>query len=447
MSAKESRDKRARLATQMRALLDTVKAESRGLNTEERTRWNKMTDEIDSIDALLAAEEKITTIETSLGKIDEVDIVPAFAEVAASRSGRTRKPDNSPHAHAFRKWARHGMEALDGDEQKLMRSRFVSNTNSGIQNAQTITTTGGGYLIPQGFSYKLEEALKWYGGILGEVDVFETETGQPLPWPTDNDTANYGRILAINTQVTETDITFGQVTFNAYIGSSDIILVPLALIEDAFFDMDSYLARKLGTRLGRQVNHYGTVGTGTNQPTGLQTAVIAAGNTTQGATGETTSVVYNDLVTLYHLVDPAYREMPGCKWTLADSSLKVIKKLVDGQNRPLWQPGITAGFGGPFPATILDKPYVLNQDMPVMAASAYSILFGDLSRYKVRIVSAGGNTVSDNAGKVAGGVTMMRLVERYADYLQVGFTGFLRYDGNLIDAGTHPIAAFQNSAS
>jgi len=120
---------------------------------------------------------------------------------------------------------------------------------------------------------------------------------------------------------------------------------------------------------------------------------------------------------------------------------------VDGQSRPLWQPGITAGFGNGFPETILDKPYIINQDMPNMAANAYSILFGDLSRFKVRIVSAGGNTVSDNAGKVAGGVTMMRLVERYADYLQVGFTGFLRYDSNLVDAGTHPMAAFQNSAT
>lgn len=450
MKANELREKRNRVATQMRTLLDAAKDEGRGFNTEERSRWDKMVDEVAGIDAALEAESKLITIESSLGKLDETEIVPAFADVAASRAGRVgRAKDNTPHAIAFRKWARGGMEALDAAERQLMMARFVPNGDgTGMRNAQTITTTGGGYLIPQGFSYLLAEALKFFGGILGEVDVFETETGQPLPWPTDNDTANMGRILAINTQVTETDITFGQVTFNAYIGSSDIILVPLALIEDAFFDMDSYLARKLGTRLARQVTYYGTVGSGSSQPTGISTATTTAGNTVQGATGETTSCVYNDLVNLLHLVDPAYRVRKTAKFMFADSTLKVLRKLVDGNNRPLWQPGLTAGFGTAFPETILDKEYVINQSVPAMAASAYSILFGDLSNFKVRVVSKGGpDTAADNYGKIVRGVSMMRLVERYADYLQIGFTGFLRYDSNLIDAGTHPMAAFQNSAS
>jgi HK97 family phage major capsid protein len=443
------REKRNRVATQMRALLDAVKKDDRGLNTEERTRWNAMTDEVNGIDATIEAEQNLVRIETSLGKIDETDIAPVFEEVRNSRTGRVgRVKDNSPHALAFRKWSRGGMEALDPAEQQLMRSHAVSSAALGIKNAQTITTSGGGYLIPQGFSYQLEEALKFFGGILGEVDVFETATGAPLPWPTDNDTAQMGRVLAINTQVTETDITFGEVTFNAYIGSSDIILVPIALMEDAFFDMDAYLARKLGTRLARQLTYYGTLGSGSSQPTGLSTAVTTAGNTTQGATGETTSCIYADLVNTLHLVDPAYRNMPSCKWTFADSTLKVLRKLLDGENRPLWQPGITAGFGNDSPETILNKPYVINQSVPAMAASAYSIIFGDLSKFKVRVVSVGGpNTAADSYGKIVRGVTMMRLVERYADYLQVGFTGFLRYDSNLIDAGTHPIAAFQNSAS
>ena len=193
------------------------------------------------------------------------------------------------------------MSALAPEEMHLMQSKKVGD----IQNAQTVTTTGGGYLIPQGFSDKLEEALKWFGGILGEVDVFETETGQPLPWPTDNDTANKGRMLAINTQLTETDITFGQVTFNAYTGTSDIILVPIQLMQDSYFDLDTYLARKLGTRLGRLLNYQATVGSGSSAPTGIQTATITAGNTTQGTTGETTSCIYNDLVNTLHLVDPA----------------------------------------------------------------------------------------------------------------------------------------------
>jgi hypothetical protein len=42
---------------------------------------------------------------------------------------------------------------------------------------------------------------------------------------------------------------------------------------------------------------------------------------------------------------------------------------------------------------------------------------------------------------------VLRLTERYADYLQVGFLAFSRHDGVLVDAGTHPVAYYQNSAT
>ena len=51
----------------------------------------------------------------------------------------------------------------------------------------------------------------------------------------------------------------------------------------------------VGRRLGRLVNKYMTIGTGSGQPDGIQTAAIASGNTVQGATGDATSVKYADL--------------------------------------------------------------------------------------------------------------------------------------------------------
>jgi HK97 family phage major capsid protein len=146
-----------------------------------------------------------------------------------------------------------------------------------------------------------------------------------------------------------------------------------------------------------------------------------------------------NLVDLEHLVDPAYRNNPASRWMFSDTMLKLLKKLVDTQNRPLWQPGLTASFengagvlgiGGAGPK-MLDHEYIVNTDMAVPAADAYSMVFGDLSTFKVR--------------EVAGGTTVLVLRERYADYLQVGFIAFQRFDSNLIDAGTHPIALLQQS--
>ena len=41
-----------------------------------------------------------------------------------------------------------------------------------------------GYLIPQGFWHNLQIALKEYGGLLPYVQMLQTDSGQPMPWPT-----------------------------------------------------------------------------------------------------------------------------------------------------------------------------------------------------------------------------------------------------------------------
>ena len=38
-------------------------------------------------------------------------------------------------------------------------------------------------------------------------------------------------------------------------------------------------------------------------------------------------------------------------------------------------------------------------------------------------------------------MSILRLSERFADFGQVAFLAFGRYDSNLLDAGTHPVAS------
>jgi HK97 family phage major capsid protein len=131
-------------------------------------------------------------------------------------------------------------------------------------------------------------------------------------------------------------------------------------------------------------------------------------------------------VDLKHSVDAAYRS--NAEFMMNDLTVAAISKLLDGNGKPLWAAGIQVGA----PDTILNHPYVVNNDMAVMAASAKSILFGDFSKYMIRDVL---------------GITMMRLAERYADFLQVGFMAFMRTDADLLDAGQAPIKHYINAAS
>jgi HK97 family phage major capsid protein len=448
--AKNLREKLGRVAAQLQGIINKCKTEGeRGLTGDERERFNRLVEEHNGLEASIEAAELSDSIQNKLARattgsgILEGGLLEEVRDTFRTTPQNLAERRKDPHYRAFSNYLRLGESGLTSEDRQTL-SQFTGDLPMELRNAMS-TTTGsqGGYTIPQGFSDQLEIAKKWFGGIGGAaVGTFTTATGNPFPWPTTNDTVNKGRIIGQNVQLTETDLTFGQVTFNAYIGSSDIVLVPLALTQDSYFDMDALVAQLLGIRLGRLRNNMCTVGTGTAEPTGIITAVAngGSGNVLQLGTGNTTTISYANLVDLEHSVDPDYRYNPKARWMFSDQVLKTLKLMVDSNGRPLWQPAIASSFrqGAPVdPAasnpTILDHPYTINQDMASPAASAYTILFGDMQTFKVR--------------EVAGGVQLMVLRERYADYLQVGFCGFERYDSQYINAGTNPIAVLQQSAS
>ncbi len=197
----------------------------------------------------------------------------------------------------------------------------------------------------------------------------------------------------------------------------------------------------LGIRLGRLLNNMCTLGTGSAEPYGIVPAVAAVGNVVQLPTGETASIAYNDLVNIEGSVDPAYRYNPSTYWMFSDKMLQLLKKLIDGNGRPLWQPAISSSFlqGAGIQdlvdtrPTILDHPYIINNDIVAPAASQYTMLFGDMSTFKLR--------------KVADGVSVLRLIERYADYYQVGYVGYMRFDSQYVYSGAPSIIVVQQSAS
>jgi HK97 family phage major capsid protein len=128
-----------------------------------------------------------------------------------------------------------------------------------------------------------------------------------------------------------------------------------------------------------------------------------------------------------HSVDPAYRTGPKVRFMFNDSTLKLLRKLKDGNGQYLWQPGMQAGEG----STLFGYQYTINQDLANVGSSSKSIVFGDFSKYKIRDVR---------------GITVKRLNERYADSDQVGFFALMRTDGRVLDSGTDPIKYITQAA-
>lgn len=405
---KALREQRAQLVADARKIVDG-KAE---ITKEDETKFDDAMKRADELKSRIDREEKLLDAEAELAQVRERK---AGREQPGGEGGTRGQPgdgslgdDETKKAYsaAFRNYLRYGSQYLEPDEQKILRAGYQPAPGAPEKRAaQTTTTTGGGYLIPTDFLARLAEALKAFGGVREVAQVLTTDGGNTINWPTLDDTGNKATLVAENTQSTETAFTFGQMTLNAYMYRT-MALVPLELIQDSGLDIDALVAKQFGTRLGRGTNLHFTTGTGSGQPNGVVTASYA-GYTAAASN----AVAYNDLVELLHSLDPAYRAT--ARFMMHDTTVKLIKKLVDSQNRPLWLPGIAVKE----PDSILGYPYTVNQDMATVEASAKSILFGDFNRYIVR--------------DVRGSMMLMRLTERYADYGQVGFILFSRHDADL----------------
>lgn len=405
----ELRAKRAKLIEDARALISVDEA-----SAENNAKFDAMMAEADGLKAQI---DRIEIADAQFAaNAEALRAAGKAAGVSADEMGERQQLE----ASTFAAWVRRGPAALNAEQTEVFNARFKAAQSTG-------TDTAGGYTVPQGFYDQIMSAEKAYGGMLDVAFVFDTATGNVLPIPTDNDTTNSGAILGENSQATAQDVSFGSVSMNAWTYSSKLVLVSNQLLQDTAFNLDSFLADKLGTRIARATNAHFTTGNGASQPTGVVTAG-AAGYTAGGSStsGSTTTISYADLVELEHSVDSAYRR--NARWMMSDTALKVIKKLVDGMGRPLWMAGLQVKE----PDTINGYAYSINQDMAVPAASAKTVLFGDFSKYFIRRVA---------------GVQLLRLTERYADYNQTGFLAFQRWDGQLVDAGTHPVKYLTQAAS
>jgi HK97 family phage major capsid protein len=336
---------------------------------------------------------------------------------------------NTEYFDALKEYLCRGGDGIKPESRAILNGERKEFRDMGVA-----TGGAGGFFVPQGFVYDIEDALKFYGSMLQSSEMMPTATGQPLPYPTDNDTTVAGELVGEGQQVTTADIALGSITFGAFKFSTKMIKISIELLQDSAFDLEAFTKKKFAQRLGRILNTYFTTGTGTAQPKGIITGatigvgtgsgINTIGDDNQTTPDPTTQVGYIDLTNLEHSVDPLYR--PGAAFMFNDNVLRFVKTLKDKFGRPLWVPGLTSHA----PDSLLGYPYWINNDMDVLATGKKTVLFGQVSKYLIRQVRELG---------------ILRLSERFADYGQVAFIGFARYDGNLLDAGTHPVKYLQQN--
>jgi HK97 family phage major capsid protein len=280
----------------------------------------------------------------------------------------------------------------DGEEQLNRAFNHYLRTGRDNQDIVELRAQGegvaseGGYLVPAGFRNKIVERMKAFGGIAADVETVTTGTGEPLPWPTLDDTSNIGEIVKEgNTFTSGADLVFGEASLGAYeymAGGSggSPLRVSTILLNDAAFDVEGLVSRALGERIARIQAPHLVRGTGAGEPLGL----------TYGLTGvqiaANTKITYVDLTHFIHSVDPAYRET-GCQWGFNDKSLEYLKTIKDDNNNFVFRPDTadmaTEAGGG----TLMGYRVRIDQSFPDISLASATVnwgVFGNLKEGYVR---------------------------------------------------------------
>jgi len=397
----ELRGRRNQLCANAKKLMDDTK--DKQWSAENQTLYENLTNEITAIDGQLERHQKILDLEAE-NKF--TDLPKKDFDPADPKNGVKKIHD---------KWLREGWEALNVEEIKAIRNTMSVGTGS-----------QGGYTVPSLIAQQYIDALKGYRGVRDVAQSLVTADGKPFSYPTTDGTSEVGELIGENTTATAADPSFGTVSLAVYKYSSKIIAVPFELLQDTVIDIETLIRNRIRDRIGRINNQHFTTGTGSAQPNGFVTA-SSVGKT--GTTGQTTTVIYDDLVDLIDSLDYAY-QVPGCRWMMPQSSRKVVRKIKDTTGRPIWAPGEGNMMDG-FQETLLGYPISLNNDMASMAANAKSIAFGDFSKYVVRDAME---------------VSLFRFTDSaYTKLGQVAFLAWQRCGGNLID--TNAVKLYQNSAT
>ena len=328
---------------------------------------------LDQIEAKLAAD--VVTVE----KVERINRAITEQKAALDRMAlerlrphgggeRVALPDE--RGEAFAAYVR------KGDAAALARLELKGDQLSAGTDAE------GGYLVP-------EETERRIDTLLGEVSPIRAIAtvrqiaGQSFRQPVSRNGFASGWAGETGSRVQTDAADLSLVEFPAM----ELYAMPAAtqtLLDDSLVDVNGWVAEEVQHAFAVQEGAAFVSGDGSGKPKGFldYTKVADAswawgqlGFVLSGAAGAfAASDPVDRLIDLAYAPKQIYRA--NGRWVMNRATEAAIRKLKDGEGNYIWQPGASAGQ----PASLIGYPVTEAEDMPDMAANAFSIAFGDFRR-------------------------------------------------------------------
>ncbi len=300
--------------------------------------------------------------------------------------------------------------------------------SSSIKTLQEGADQSGGFLVPPDILARVIVKEPAPTSVQGRVTTLNTgrdaltlpkvnyttddiyTTGMRITWT--------GEVPASATTARVTDPIFGQVRIPIHTAMMSIP-VTQDLIEDANFDLMGWLAGKFGETRDLLIEDKIINGTGLGQPYGILNNPGTAPQPSVIGTGSSALFTADKLIETGFSLPPQYDDN-ACWVVEKTTALRQIAQLKDGNGRYLYGMGVDdSGLSVQIKGrNLLGYPVLMNQFMPVLAASSYSAIFGDLRGYYL-------------VNRV--GLSIQVLRELYAETNQVLILGRVRFGGQVAE--------------
>lgn len=407
MKILELRQARAKALHDARAIHTAAGTEKRDMSAEESANFDALMLKVDELAEQIktaseeerdddeekkTAEERLAEAEAKEKEDKERSLQKRSAGRINPEGGDADHRASEKYAKAYRNWVRTGVQHRD----------------------LSMTTTAGGYLVtPTKLSKDLVIALNNMVFLRGLADI-ETLT----------EAASLG-VPQITTDISDADWTSevpSSLTADTALVTARRDLTPqflckLALISHKLLQFsgraEQVVNERLGYKFGVAEEKAFLTGDGSGKPLGVFYASASGIPTSRDvACASQTTFTADELINLSMSIPQQYTKSKSFGWIMHRDSVKIARKLKDGEGRYVWQIGI----GLDRPDTLLGYPLYQSEYAPnTFTTGLYVAALGDFRYYKIVDVA---------------NMEVQRLVERYADTNQVGFLGRRYVDGS-----------------
>jgi len=172
-----------------------------------------------------------------------------------------------------------------------------------------------------------------------------------------------------------------------------------ALLDDAFVNLDEWLASEVEDAFAAQETQAFVSGDGSNKPKGFLAYTKAAdADAAWGETGYLPTGVSgafpasnptDKLIDLVYAPKPQYR--PNGRFVMNRRTVQTVRKFKDSSGAYVWQPASAPGQT----ATLLGYPVTEIEQMPDVGADAFAVAFGDFAKGYLIVDRAGLRVLRD----------------------------------------------------